>query len=280
MLLLIAMIRRSLLLLFCLATLAAPSFAVAQTPEIAIIIDDVGNNHAEGLQAVDLPGPVACAFLPDTPFAADLARDAYTRGKEVMLHLPLESVDDRPLGPGGITLDDTEREFRKTVESDLKAIPHVMGVNNHMGSLMTRHPGAMGWLMSELRRHPQLFFVDSFTTAKSVALEAADEHALPSIRRDVFLDDVRRPGAIRDQLARLIDIARARGYALAIGHPYPETLAVLQEDLPAFAAMGIKLVPVQRLIQRREAGRQVNQPVNAAREVPHDRSDSSTGTTG
>lgn len=275
------MMRRRLILpVFCLAVLAGPSLAAAHTPEIAIIIDDVGNNQAEGRQAVDLPGPVACAFLPETPFAADLARSAYAKGKEVMLHLPLESVDDRPLGPGGITLDDTEREFRQTVETDLKAIPYVMGVNNHMGSLMTRHPGAMRWLMSELHQHPKLFFVDSFTTAKSVALKTADEHALPSIRRDVFLDDVRKPAAIREQLARLIEIARTRGYALAIGHPYPETLAVLQQDLPAFAGMGIKLVPVRRLIQRREAGRPVNQPVNAAREVPHDRSGSSTGTAG
>lgn len=273
--------RRSLpLLLLCFAVLAEPAAALAHSPEISIIIDDVGNNHAEGRQAVDLPGPVACAFLPDTPFAADLARSAYANGKEVMLHLPLESVDNRPLGPGGITLNDTEHEFRQTVESDLKAIPHVMGVNNHMGSLMTRHPGAMSWLMSELQRHRKLFFVDSFTTAKSVALEAADAHALPTIRRDVFLDDVRKPAAIREQLARLIAIAKVRGYALAIGHPYPETLAVLQEDLPAFAAMGIKLVPVRRLIQRREAARQVNQPVNAAREVPHDQAGSSTGTTG
>ncbi|HET7370041.1 MAG TPA: divergent polysaccharide deacetylase family protein, partial [Gammaproteobacteria bacterium] len=184
------------------------------------------------------------------PYAAGLARQAHEAGKEVLLHLPLEAVHHEKLGPGGLTLPMTRREFVSTLRADLAAIPAPDGVNNHMGSLITQHPGDMGWLMDVLSQSPSLFYVDSRTTARTVAYEIAREHGVPATWRDVFLDDVQKPEAVTRQLQRLIAIAKRRGTAIAIGHPYPVTLRVLKEQLPRLEAAGVRLVPVREIIAR------------------------------
>ncbi|NIR58018.1 MAG: divergent polysaccharide deacetylase family protein, partial [Gammaproteobacteria bacterium] len=199
--------------------------AVAHEPVVAIVLDDLGPGWRQGRRAVTLPGAVTCAFLPHTPHAQGLARLAHAEGKEVMLHLPMQPVDARPLGPGGLILDMTRAAFVRRLRDDLRAVPHVRGVNNHMGSLLTRHPGHMAWLMRELGRG-RLYFVDSRTTAATVARRLARERGVRNTERDVFLDNRRSPGAIRAQLHALLAQARRRGTATAIGHPYPETLAV------------------------------------------------------
>ncbi|HYW02624.1 MAG TPA: divergent polysaccharide deacetylase family protein [Gammaproteobacteria bacterium] len=236
-----------------LALQAAP--AAARNPpsvvrgRVSIIIDDLGQDLGPGEQAVSLPGPVACAFLPDLPHTRQLADRAWRNGKEVMLHLPLEAIRDLPLGPGGITLDMGPVQFRHTVRRDLGAVPHVEGVNNHEGSLMTRNPGDMAWLMQVLRRHGHLFFVDSRTTPKSVAAMVAGEWDIPHTSRNVFLDDVRTRKAIAAQFRRLITLARRDGVAVAIAHPYPQTLKFLRWALPALARQHIRLIPVRRAIR-------------------------------
>lgn len=233
-------------------------------PVVAIIIDDIGNNLPLDERAVALPGPIACAFLPGTPYAARLARIAHRAGKEVLLHLPLEAIGHETLGPGGLTLHMGESEFMRTVQADLAAIPDVDGVNNHMGSLMTQHPGDMAWLMAALKQNGGLFFVDSRTTPRTVAYNVAREYGVPATWRDVFLDDVQTKQAILAQLHRLIRIAKRRGSAVAIGHPYPATLAVLENHLSALAAAGVHLVAVRTVIARQAAQAQI-----VDRLVPH-----------
>lgn len=231
--------------------ISVPAAVKPAAPIVAVIIDDLGNQLAKSERAVALPGPVACAFLPQTPYAARLARRAHAAGKEVLLHLPLEAVSHKPLGPGGLRLEMTRREFAATVRADLASIPDVDGVNNHMGSLLTQHPGDMAWLMAILRQSPSLFYVDSRTTPRTVAYEIATEYGVPATWRDVFLDDVRTEAAISRQFDRLIAIAKRRGAALAIGHPYPVTIRTLRKLLPKLAAAGVKLVPVRAVIARR-----------------------------
>jgi polysaccharide deacetylase 2 family uncharacterized protein YibQ len=158
-------------------------------------------------------------------------------------------MDDRRLGPGGVTLDMTRDELDARVRADLASVPYVAGVNNHMGSLMTQHPGDMAWLMDLLYRLGGLYFVDSRTTTRTVAFDAARTAGLPATWRDVFLDDVETRAAISAQFARLIHIAKQKGTALAIGHPHPLTLAVLREKIPQLAAAGVKLVSVSELIR-------------------------------
>ena len=219
---------------------------------IAIIIDDLGNKSSDE-QAIRLPGAVALAFLPHTPHTPHLAKLAHANNKEILLHAPMQSIhDDKKLGPGSLTIDMNEAEFIKTLQSDLASVPHVQGINNHMGSLLTRHPGHMLWLMQEINRQGGLFFVDSRTTAHSVARMVANENNVPSLTRDVFLDADEGEEFVEKQFDRLLKIARVHGYALAIGHPYPATMKVLKKKLLQLDSEQIDLVPVSTLLKYRK----------------------------
>ena len=217
---------------------------------IAIIIDDVGEDLQDGRRAIALPGPVAYSFLPYMDHTARLARLAHRRHKEVLLHLPMQAIDGRNIGRGGLDIDMTEGELRRTVAADLAAVPYVEGVNNHMGSLATQHPGLMKWLMQDLSRRGGLFFVDSRTTDMTVAQQVAAENGVPNLRRDVFLDDDLNTPAIDAQFRLLLRMARRQGWAVAIGHPHPATLSYLASRLPGLADDGVRLVPVRYLVQR------------------------------
>lgn len=221
-------------------------------PEIAIIIDDMGTRRGADQRVIALPGPVACAFLPYGAYSVDLARKAHAQNKEVMLHLPMETMERAALDDGALRLEMSEAEFVATVQTDLARIPHVRGINNHMGSLLTRHPGHMLWLMQEIQRQNNLFFVDSRTTKHTVAQLIAHEMGVPSVSRDVFLDADPSPQAVQREFRRLLTLARRNGSALGIGHPHASTLAMLEQELPKLADQGVKLVPVARLVERRE----------------------------
>jgi len=231
------------------------SAALALTPAVSIVIDDIGYDWPEGRAAVDLPGAVSCAFLPHTPYAARLARRAHGQGKQVIVHLPMESIDERPLGPGGLTVAMDKPQFLRILRGDIAAIPYARGVNNHMGSLLTQQPRQMRWLMHDLMYHGGLFFLDSRTTARTVAQKAAMNNGLANTRRNVFLDNVQTPQAVRRQFEQLIALARRHGAALGIGHPHPVTLAVLRDMLPTLQRRGIRLVPVSKLIRLKQERR-------------------------
>ena len=237
-----------LLALFLTLLPSLPALA-GDHPRIAIIIDDLGDNLVNGLRAVRLSGDVTCAFLPFAPYTKGLARQAHFQDKEVMVHLPMDSLDDRHLGPGGLKVGMLRDRFIKVLRADLKAVPYATGINNHMGSLLTQLPENMAWLMAELSHHP-LYFVDSRTTNFTVAREYARLSGIPSQKRDVFLDNVQtRPAVIR-QLRKVLAIAKAKGHALAIGHPYDVTLDLLEESLPRLAREeGVEIVPVSRLLE-------------------------------
>lgn len=221
-----------------------------EQPAISIIIDDLGYLKTRDSRALKLPGNVTYSFLPHTPYARELAIQANKLNREVMLHQPMEAVSNSKLGPGALTLDMSQKEFLSQLKSNLEAIPNVVGINNHMGSLLTQHPGQMRWLMKELIKHNNLYFVDSYTTKSSIGQKIARENWVPTIRRDVFLDNERNPAKIRMHFRRLIEKAKETGNALGIGHPYPETMAILEEELPKLKENGIKLLPVSKLLAR------------------------------
>lgn len=231
---------------------APPRPTLAPSPAVmAIIIDDMGYRRADGLRAIELPGAVTLAFLPHTPYTDSLARLAFQVDKEVMLHLPMEARGGAALGPGGLTASMRRAELQATVRRALAAVPHAVGVSNHMGSLLTPRREPMQWLMETLRETGGLYFVDSHTVAGSVASRVAHDNGLPALRRDVFLDHHRSRTMIRHEMERLVRIARERGRAVGIGHPYPETLDVLDEMLPQLSARGVELVPASALARRR-----------------------------
>ncbi len=217
---------------------------LSAAPRVAIIIDDLGNDLEAGRRVARLPAAVTCSFLPATPYGAMLARLAHALDKEVMLHLPMDSIDDRPLGRHGLTVGMTRKQFMASLRHDLDAIPHVIGVNNHMGSLLTQLPENMVWLMAELRRRG-LYFIDSRTTRATVAQDTARSFGIVSGRRDVFLDNVPTVEAVDRQFDKLLAMARRRGRAIAIGHPYPATVEVLERRL---RRPEVEVVPVSALL--------------------------------
>tara|TARA_R100000005_G_scaffold93265_2_gene68334 strand:+ start:7978 stop:8802 length:825 start_codon:yes stop_codon:yes gene_type:complete len=233
------------------APLSSPSPSFVLPPgdpaTLVIIIDDLGNRLKEGRLTVALPGRISVAVLPHTPHGARLAEEAHRAGKDVMLHAPMSTLDHRPLGPGALTDALSETEFRDTLEAALASVPHVQGVNNHMGSGLTQRPEPMRWLMAELTAR-DLYFVDSRTHKATVAAAAAAEAGLPHLSRQVFLDNVADPEAIAERFLAAVNQARQRGLAVAIGHPYPETIAFLQAVLPELEAQGIRLATVSEVL--------------------------------
>jgi uncharacterized protein len=235
--------RRATLLLV-LALAGAPAAGeTGRVVTVGIIIDDLGNSLVNGERTAHLPGAVACAVLPHTPYAKTVADAAHAAGKEVMLHLPMATRDAQEPGPGQLEANMPLLEMQATLDYDLSTVPHVIGVNNHMGSLLTTQPLAMDWLMRELQQR-RLFFVDSRTDVGTVAASTARHLNLPVLERNVFLDDTVTPAAVNAQLEQLEHLARRHGFALAIGHPYPVTLAALERWLPQLAGRGVQLIPL------------------------------------
>lgn len=218
-------------------------------PQLAIIIDDVGQSLAVGRRLLALPGPVALAILPFLPYSQLLATEAAAAGKPVMLHLPMENMAGLSIGPGGLTTAMPEAEFRSRLQLALNAFSPIQGVNNHMGSRLTADRQRMDWLMQVLAER-QLFFVDSRTTAQTQAILAAEAAQVPSVSRDVFLDNQRTEAEIAHEFALAVAKARKDGAAVLIGHPYPETLAYLERRLPQLEAEGVQLVSVRVLLER------------------------------
>lgn len=237
---------------------APPTAAAAPSPEpspvlpaearIGIVIDDLGND-AEALERIARwPYAVAGAVLPGLPGSAAAARRLAASGKEVLLHLPMEP-DGYPLvapGPGVVLRSDTDDAIARTVIEDLASVPGAVGVNNHMGSAATADPRVMRAVVHVLSQRG-LFFIDSRTTEATVARRVADEAALPAASRRVFLDATPSPSAIQRAYRELLAKAKKDGSALAIGHPHPATLEVLERELPRVREEGIALVPVSRL---------------------------------
>ena len=240
------------LLLPLLLVLGLSPFSVwaQSTPTISIIIDDLGYRLAEGRQVIDLPGPLAYAVIPFTPHGKVLAEAAHQAGKEVMLHLPMQSVEGEAASAGALMLDMEHQELEATLQASLDDIPHAIGLNNHQGSLLTRHPGHIAWVMAAVQARGDLFFIDSRTSRQSVAEQVAREHQEPTLRRHVFLDHLPNEAFIRSQFEKLIERAMRHGYAVGIGHPYPETIKVLSELLPQLTARGVTLLPISKQVRQ------------------------------
>ncbi|MBM3110932.1 divergent polysaccharide deacetylase family protein [Pseudomonas sp. P66] len=234
----------TLLSLLSSATFAAP--AQQGKAYLSLIIDDLGQNSARDSRTLALPGPVTLAIMPDTPHATDFARQAHKAGKTVILHMPMDPATGPYAWHPGTPLP----ELAQRLDAALAKVPYAAGINNHMGSRMTSQAEPMAWLMGELQRR-HLFFIDSRTSAATVAAAKAQELDLAHVSRDVFLDDVRTPEAITAQLQQGIDLARKQGSAVLIGHPYPQTLEVLERELPRLKSQGIEWITIGQMIAQR-----------------------------
>jgi uncharacterized protein len=232
------------------ARLAGRGDGARQSPgaKLAIILDDLGNDRRVAEEIFDLPYPLTISVLPNHEHSREIAQEAERRGYQVMLHLPMQAVSTEKPEAQELRPGMPAREVSKLVNQFLQDIPGAVGVNNHQGSEATSDPALMRELMPVLRDQ-HLFYIDSRTTAATVAYETAQGSRVPSAFRNVpFLDDVAEVGAVRKQLGLALRGAREKGEAVAIGHPHPATLQALREVLPNAQSEGVRLAFASDLV--------------------------------
>ncbi len=238
---------------------AEPSVVAAREPaakrgprgQVALIMDDMGNSLDVLDELIALGRPLTVAVLPYSVHAAETARLARANGLEVLLHLPLESINNHEAmadTEGMIVTGMTGPAIVAAFEASYDRVPFASGTNNHMGSRFTAEPDLMRALLKPIKERG-LFFVDSRTTAKTVALEEARAMGVPATKRDVFLDADEDRGRIRGRLLELFQKAGKNGFAVGICHPFPETLAVLRSSFALVDAYNLEPVPVSRLVR-------------------------------
>jgi polysaccharide deacetylase 2 family uncharacterized protein YibQ len=231
---------------------AQPSAPVTAQPMIAIVIDDMGLDRKRSAEVMTLPGPLTLSFMT---YAEDLAQQTATgraHGDEIMLHMPMEPqarhVDP---GPNALLTGLDDEELRRRVVWGLGRIDGIVGVNNHMGSKFTESQAGMTIVLEQLRARG-LFFLDSRTTPHSVGLATARQMGVPTVGRDIFLDNFMTDPEVARELAQTEAVARKNGVAIAIGHPHDATIAELRQWLPTAAAKGFRLVPVSAIVAREQ----------------------------
>ena len=222
------------LLLFTMLV-SAPLFGADQRPVLSLVIDDLGYSFTQGKAALNLVGDHTFAIIPGTTFGKKLAALAYRKNKEIILHLPLQAQNIRAAAESN-TLTESMNENQITLNTVvmLSEFPNIKGINNHMGSHLTEIRHFMRPIMESIKAYrSQLYFLDSRTSSRSVAYNEAINSGLDSVKRDIFLDhDHNNIESIKLQFDLWLKIARDTGSAVAIGHPHPNTMKILTEQLP------------------------------------------------
>jgi len=216
-------------------------------PRIAIVLDDLGLNAAATMGALDLPAPTTLSFLPYGRSLDAWAFLARARGHEVLLHMPMQPIGPERPGPNALRVDLSDAELQRRLKANLDSFTGYVGINNHMGSRFTASAASMAKIVAPLRRRG-LIFLDSRTIGASRAAAVTREAGVPTLERDVFLDDVIDRAQIARQLDEVEAIARRHGQAIAIGHPHAATLAELRAWIPSLAEKGLVLVPLTALL--------------------------------
>ena len=220
------------------------------SPRIAIVIDDLGGEDQIAQELLQWSLPITFSILPFTPHAKRLASEAHQKGKEIILHLPMEPHGYPRTKPGkGVLLHDMNKEkLRRQLLEDIEAVPYIQGVSNHMGSRLMEDPGMLKVILSELKKR-DLFFLDSRTTSQSVGLQTARSLGVKSGERSIFLDHSQGEEAVKQSLEQLTQVALSTGKAIGIGHPHAATIKSLKEMIPKIQEKGIEIVPLSALLE-------------------------------
>ncbi|MDD5745823.1 MAG: divergent polysaccharide deacetylase family protein [Candidatus Omnitrophica bacterium] len=214
-----------------------------KTGKIALVLDDWGYNRDLPAAALALGIPITYAILPKLPYSQEIAVSLRNAGQEYILHLPLEphNAAGQSLEKNTILTAMSEEETLDIMRNDMRSLPGISGINNHMGSLATEDERLMRRLMTELKRD-NLYFLDSYTSNASVAETTARESGVPFLRRDVFLDNSETRESIGSQMDKTKNIAREKGQVIVIGHARPLTLETLRDLIPKLKNEGFTFV--------------------------------------
>jgi len=218
--------------------------------KIAIVIDDLGPNLALARQFLALDYQLTFSILPFYTYSKEIALEAHSRGREVMLHLPLEPLNNEGYKPekGFLFILMDGEKLRDRLRENISAVPHIRGVNGHMGSKFTGDRRSMEIVLGELKNRG-LFFLDSLTTGKSVGSSVAHDIGMQFSKRDLFLDRELAGKTIEERIIQLSELSKKRGHAIGIVHPYPDTVNALQKMLPLLLSEGVEVVPVSQVIK-------------------------------
>ncbi len=216
---------------------------------VAIIIDDMGRDMKRMRELLEVDAPVTVSVLPHLEFSKAVATEAHSRGWEVILHLPMEprDLENHDPGEGALFIHMSDEEILRELEKDILAVPYIIGANNHMGSRFTEDEQRMSTVLRHFKERG-FFFLDSKTTGRSVARSVAERLGVRTAERNIFLDNERDVRYIKGQFEELKQMALKRKKAIAIGHPYPETIRVLKEMVKEFEDDGIRLVKLSGLL--------------------------------
>jgi hypothetical protein len=216
-------------------------------PLVAIVIDDLGLDRRNTARVIRLPGPLTLAYMTYADDVAAQARAGRDAGHELLVHVPMAPGNGHlTTGPHVLSPDLPPDELKRRIDWVLSRFDGYVGLNNHMGSRFTADAAGMSLLFEELQRRG-LLFLDSRTTAATVADEMAMRYDVAFVRRNIFLDNETSAGEVEAQLGKVEAEARRTGVAVAIGHPHDGTIDALQRWLPTIGARGFALVPVSAI---------------------------------
>jgi polysaccharide deacetylase 2 family uncharacterized protein YibQ len=247
---------QNLIILFSCSKERSEAFEKARGPfrdlrknKVAIIVDDMGYNLEDLKKIISLKKPFTVSILPFSPYAKETALIAHENGLEVMLHLPLESINNKnKKNPKGYILSRMSKdEIQQTLEEDLQ-IPYIKGVNNHQGSKITTDEALMRIILEPLKER-NLYFIDSLTTSHSIAFRLAQEMGVPSARRYIFLDSIVDEEHIAGMMEDLFLKARQGNNMVVICHPFKETLQVLKEKIDFVDENNLELVFASQIVR-------------------------------
>ena len=247
------MLKRLPLRLFISLPLLLMSLQVSAA-KLAIVIDDFGYRAKEDNQILALSPAVTIAILPSSPHGREVAEKAYQQGRDILIHMPMKPLSKQPLEKDTLAPSMSAAEIDRIIKNAIARVPHAKGMNNHMGSEMTSSLPGMRNVMQSLSQS-NLFFLDSVTIGNTQAGNAAKEFGVPTLRRNIFIDNLQSEEETRTQLNKAVAYARKHGSAVAIGHPHPSTVRALQKYLPQLPA-DIELVAVSTLVNPQEAAKQ------------------------
>jgi len=221
------------------------------TARVAIILDDAGGKAPDYNSLYSIKEPLTVSVIPCMLTSGSVAKALADAGFEVMLHLPMESMNAsyRRSGDGMVTCSASDYEIRKTVLDDLSSVRGAVGFNNHMGSKATADERVMKDVFNSVKGR-DLYFIDSRTSAKSLALKIARDIGIPSAENNMFLDSESGRSFVESKFRQLISMAKRKGSALGIGHvTRPATIAALKELMPEYEKDGIKFVYASELVK-------------------------------
>ncbi|MDG1438018.1 MAG: divergent polysaccharide deacetylase family protein, partial [Emcibacteraceae bacterium] len=219
---------------------------------VILVIDDLGMDKAMTQEMIDMAVPMTLAFLPYANEISPQVNRAYKKGHDILVHIPMEPKSTLDPGPNALLSSVSARVQMDSIEYNLSQFENYIGINNHMGSKFTEDTDAVNRLLGVIKRR-ELLVLDSKTTANSVLEDLAEDQQIPVINRDVFLDNTEDEQYIMGQLGELERMAKRNGNALAIGHPYPETVAALKRWIPTLNAKGITVVPISQKVREKYA---------------------------